>query len=95
MVRSGLHTPQLCNLVKTAAVDVGNFVRLPLFWDMTPSLIREEQNPLLIRCINLKTPIRIGSPSAVLNLSVTVAILRTATLSALLVVILVYLPFLL
>lgn len=46
--------PQLCNLVKTAAVDVGNFVRIPLFLDMTQSFIREEQNPLLIRYKNLK-----------------------------------------
>lgn len=57
--------PHLCNLVKTAAVDVGNFVRIPLFLDITQSLIREEQNPLLIRYKNLKTRIRIASPSVV------------------------------
>ena len=57
--------PQLCNLVRNAAVEVGNFVRIPLFLDVTQSLTREEQNPLLIRCKNLKTRIRIASPSAV------------------------------
>lgn len=35
MVRSGLHMPQLCSLFKTAAFDVENFLRIPLFLDMT------------------------------------------------------------
>ena len=61
--------PRLCNLVKTAAVDVANFIRIPLFLDMTQSLIREEQNPLLIRCKNCHTNC---FPVSCLNLSLTI-----------------------